>query len=136
MNFNARFPTLNPSPSRQMVVADPKKVSFFAQAAQSRFGMQNSAGALGYIGAVHSDPTIYEGVVPPNNSAATNTMKDVATVAGTFLSNLLGQQPAVAPPPPVTPVPPDDTILGLPPAVVVIAGVGVAAFIGWKLLKK
>lgn len=127
MNFNATLPTLNPYPTRRMIVADPGKLNFFGSAAAARFGVQNTAGSLSGLGDVD---------VPQNSAPATNTMKDVATIAGSFLSNLMNGTPMGSPPPPPTvSLPPDDTILGLPKMVVVIGGVAAAGFVAWKLMK-
>jgi hypothetical protein len=141
--MNYSIPKTNLNTGRQMIVADKSKLNFFAQANSSRFGIQNSAGALGYLGmAGDGDETTIlaeQNTLGPKaaNTGAVKTLSDVATVTGSFLSSLLGGKPAgtdtgyVAPPPA-----PDDTIAGLPKTLVIVAGLGVAGFVAWKMFKK
>ena len=142
--MNYSIPQTNLNTGRKMVVADTSKLNFFAQANASRFGIQNSAGALGYLGMAGDgdEQTILaeqaDGGVPrAANTGAVKTLSDVATVTGTFISSLLGGKPAGTetsntPPPPA----PDTTLGGLPRGLVIAVGVGLAGFIAWKMFKK
>ncbi len=127
MNFpTVRMPQQNLRPGRQTVVSDPSKLSYFAQANGARHGVQHAAGALSGFRDVTmpavTDPTLKTGT-------------DIATIAGSFLSNLLGPKTNVnVGAVPLTP-PADTTILGLPPALVAVAGIAVAGFVGYKVYK-
>jgi hypothetical protein len=141
--MNYSIPQTNLNIGRKLIVADTSKLNFFAQANASRFGIQNSAGALGYLGmAGDGDETTIlaeQNTTPkPADSGAVKVLSDVATVTGSFISSIFGGRPAgtdtnVRPPPPPAP---DDTIAGLPRMLVIVAGVGVAGFIAWKMFKK
>lgn len=125
-------PQLNPYPTRPMVVADPSKLNYFAQANSARFGLQHTAGALrGFDEA-------------PTQEAPVNA-KDLGAGIGAGVGSFLNQLfPTLNPnrgypldgakgnTVPVS----DPTILGLPPSVVYVAGGLLVVGLGWKFFKK
>jgi len=121
-------PQLNTSPVRPMVVADPSKLSYFAQANSARFSVRHVPGALSGLGA--DQPAV----------EAANVGTAVGAGTASFLQTLFGGKVNVggSTPPPTTAYansPADDTYLGLPKPVVIIGGVGLVAFIAWRVLK-
>jgi len=117
------------APQKQFVVADPRKLTFFAQANGARFGIQNAAGALAGLGNVVE--------ATPEQLNQTRLTQDIAGGMGTFLNSLFGKNGAASPPPPPPPVYRADTsVMGLPGWIAVGLGVAVAGFVGYKLVKK
>lgn len=128
-------PRLNPYPTRQMVVSDPSKLNYFAQANAARFGVKHSAGALnGFAETAPSSGDVM------SSKEATSLGTGIGAGVGALLRNLF--------PPPsgytgtdgtagttTTTVVKDNTILGLPPAVAIGGGLAVAAFIVWRMSK-
>lgn len=124
--MNSFSPPVRSAPSRQLIVADPSKMTFFAQANTARFATHATAGSLSGFSA---------GEVP----AADNTVLNIASGAGAFFRQLIGGQqapPTYAPPLPVVAPASDNTFLGLPLGLAIGIGVAGVAFVGYKFLKK
>lgn len=132
------FPSVNPYPTRKMVVADPSKMTYFAQAQAARFGVQHTAGTLDGLGEVSTTP-------PAVQTTSSNVATEIAGAAGSFVRGLfniqgssadmalaeeearraaLQRQQAS-----------DNTILGLPPAVAIIGGGVLLLLVGSAVVK-
>lgn len=122
--------------SRPMMVSDPRKLSYFAQANGARFGITNGQGAAGSLGGL-GDTLSAEEAARAASASGVKTGTDVATVFGTFLNTLLGSKSGdTTPPPSQYTLPKDNTFLGVPQVALIIGGVAIAGFIGYKVLKK
>lgn len=122
---------VNPVPTRTLVVSDPRKLSFFAEANLTRMGLNRTAGTLGGLGdeAVANTVTSSDGV-----------SLGIGQTVGSFLRSLFDgfvkggtQSP---PPPPLPPPPgPDNTVLGLPAPIAIVGGLALAGGIGYMAYK-
>lgn len=120
---------VNPRPTRTLIVSDPRKMTYFAQANAVRAGVFHSAGALRGLGAE----------VPANTTASVDSVASGGQTIGNFLQSLI--KGLMAPPTPVAEpreyiTPADDTFLGLPKPVAVAGGLALAGGIGYVIYKK
>lgn len=124
--MNAYSPPISSRPpARRLIVADPTKMSYFAEANAARMSVHHTAGA--FSGLSGGEPG------PQNNTAM-----DIAGAAGSFFRNLIGN-PGLPPPtvaPPAQGYAPDNTILGLPPALAIGIGLAIVGGGGYMLLRK
>lgn len=126
---------VNVAPRRTMVVADPSKLTFFAQANAARFGIQRTAGALSGLGEDFVDTQtslnkLQESLQPPAPQGD-NVANNIASAVGSFARELFGWNKQPAAPPPLPP-PPQQSAL---PTVAIVGGAVVAAVVLWKVLK-
>lgn len=152
---------INPRPGRTMVVSDPRKLSYFAQANLTRMGLNKTAGTLRGLGSLGQErseyvtaptadegnwqSTMYQpggGPTVANKPPEPTWYEKLGAAAGSFANNIFAQRGPVQTMPaqtmPLQQYQPqkDNTILGLPPAVAVIGGVALVGGLGYMLMKK
>lgn len=120
------FP-INARPTRTLIVSDPRKLDYFAQANAVRMGVFHSAGALSGLG--DGAPANTTAAEPPG---VLSLLDKIAGIVGNLTGGSGKMQQVVATPPPE----PDSTILGLPPAVAVIGGLALVGGVGYLVFKK
>lgn len=120
-------------PTRPLIVSDPSKLSYFAQANMIRSGMGGASALSGF------------GDAAPTNTVASADNSVVASggqTVGSFLRSLVegfiksDSNLTTLPPPPVEAPAPDDTFMGLPRPVAVIGGLVLAGGLGYYAYKK
>ena len=119
---------LNAQPTRQMVVSDPEKLTYFNRAAMIRAGVQGTWGALGGLGDVMP-------ALDANNSANVQmggAFQTIGDFMGSLGRNLLGATPVSPSIVPESAPPMDHT----PYIIAGVAAVGIAGFVAYKMLKK
>lgn len=139
---------VNVTPSRRMVVSDPSKLTYFAQANMARFGVQRAAGSLQGLGASEyenyaamADEALKKTSTPPPSSSWQDIASGIAASAGAFAREAFRQNPfapgmSLEDPnyrPPLPRQPAADT--GLSTAAIVVGGVAIVGVL-WFALKK
>jgi LPXTG-motif cell wall-anchored protein len=132
---------------RPLVVSDPKKLTFFAQANLVRAGLSHTAGALG--DAMPSRPAV--------NDVAAGAGQTIGVFLKSLLGNLLGANRTETSSPSSSSstssetssdtkddtsakkdndAKKDDTIAGLPKSVVIVGGIALAGGLGYLIFRK